>query len=72
MSWLFTHLEGLDDFVNVRSTMLDDSRTYKPFIETYTDEKLEWASTGAKHSFCKFPPQEKFPELLHEYMLKQG
>ena len=72
MSWLFTHLEGLDDFVNVRSTMLDDSRIYKPFIETYTDEKLKWASTGAEHSFCKFPPQEKFPELLHEYAQKQG
>ena len=58
MSWLFTRPEGMDDFVNVRSTMLEDSRTYRPFIETYADEKLEWATTGAVHSFCKFPPQE--------------
>lgn len=72
MSWLFTHLEGLDDFVNVRSTILDNSSSYRPFVETYTDEKLEWASTGAEYCFCKFPQQEKFPELLHEYALKQG
>ena len=72
MSWLFTRPEGMDDFVNVRPTLLENSRTYKPFIETYTDEKLEWAITGAEHSFVKFPPQEKFPELLQEYAQKQG
>ena len=67
MSWLFTRPEGTDDFVNVRSTMLEDSQRYKPFIETYVDEKLAWATTGAKHSFNKFPPQEQFPGLLQEY-----
>ena len=67
MSWLFTRPEGMDELVSVRSTMLENSRTYKPFIETYTDEKLEWAVTGAQHSFSKFPPREKVPELLQEY-----
>ena len=57
----------MDDLVNVRSTMLEDSRDYKPFIETFTDEKLAWATTGAKHSFDKFPPREMFPGLLQEY-----
>jgi hypothetical protein len=67
MSWLFTRPEGMDEIVNVRSAMLDDFWHYKPFIETYTDEKLAWATTGAKHSFNKFPPQEMFPTLLKEY-----
>lgn len=67
MSWLFTRPEGLDDFVNVRSTLLEDSKRFIPFIETYIDEKLPWASTGAKHSFDKFPRQERYPELLMEY-----
>lgn len=70
MSWLYTRPEGMDDFVNVRSTLLEDARQYQPFIETWLDEKLEWASTGAKHSFNKYPPQDKFPELLHEYASK--
>lgn len=67
MSWLFTRPEGMDELVSVRSTMLENSRAYKPFIETYTDEKLEWAITGAQYSFCKFPPRELVPELLQEY-----
>lgn len=67
MSWLFTRPEGMDDFVNVRATMLDDARSYTPFVETYVVEKLEWAVTGAKHSFDKYPPPEQFPQLLQEY-----
>lgn len=57
----------MNEFVNVRSTMLEDSQDYKPFFETYVDEKLEWATTGAQYSFGKFAPQEKFPELLEAY-----
>lgn len=71
MSWIFSRPEGMDDFVNVRPTLMSDSESYKPFIETYTDEKLEWAITGAEHSFPKFPPNERFPELLQEYALKR-
>lgn len=67
MSWLFTRPEGMDDLVNVRSTMLDDCQSYQPFMETYTDERLEWATTGAKYSFSKYPPQDKFPELIQEF-----
>lgn len=67
MSWLFTRPDGMDDFVNVRSTLLDSSQSFQPFLETYTAEKLAWAATGAKHSFSEFPPQEKFPTLLQEY-----
>ena len=67
MSWLFTRPAGLDDFVNVRASMLDDARAFRPFLETYTSEMLPWAQTGAVHSFEKFPPQEQFPALLAEY-----
>ncbi|ANV92181.1 GFA family protein [Picosynechococcus sp. PCC 8807] len=70
MSWLFTRPEGLDDFVNVRSTMLDHPQNYKPFMETYTDEKLEWATTGAKRSFKKLPLPEEYPALIQEYVNK--
>ncbi|MGB4246781.1 MAG: GFA family protein [Pseudohongiellaceae bacterium] len=71
MSWLFTRPEGMDDFVNVRATLLEDARDFKPFIESYLDEKLPWAVTGAAHSFNKFPPQEMFPQLLKEFAEQQ-
>jgi hypothetical protein len=64
MSWLFTEIDGLAGFVNVRATMLDDARSYRPYVETFTSEMLPWAKTEAVHSFEKFPPQERFPELL--------
>jgi hypothetical protein len=67
MSWIFTRPEGWDQFVNVRSTMLDDAGSYTPFIETYTSEKLPWATTPAVHSFERFPPMEQFAMLLADY-----
>ena len=51
MSWLFTRPEGMDEFVNVRATMLNDARSHRPFIETYTGEALPWAKTPAVQSF---------------------
>ena len=58
MSWMFTRPEGMDWFVNVRSTMLPDPARLAPFVETYTDEKLPFAQTGAAHSFGTLPPFE--------------
>jgi hypothetical protein len=68
MSWVFTRpqIPGAG-FVNVRPTMLDDPKWFSPFIETYTSEKLPWASTPAVHSFEKFPPMEAYMGLIQEY-----
>ena len=67
MSWLFTRPEGLQEFVNVRATMLDDARGFTPFIETYTSEALPWAKTPAVHSFDKFPPMERYAQLVEDF-----
>ncbi len=64
---MFTRPEVTDAFVNIRPTMLDDSSWFLPFIETYTSEKLPWATTPAVHSFEKFPPFEAYEGLLKEY-----
>lgn len=67
MTWMFTRPAGVDWFVNLRPTMLDDPRWFAPFIETYTGEKLPWATTPAAHSFAKFPPMEAYESLLAEF-----
>jgi hypothetical protein len=54
-SWLFTRPDGMDAFVNVRATMLDDAGWFAPFVETSTAEALPWAKTGAVHSFPNIP-----------------
>jgi hypothetical protein len=66
MSWMFTRPDGFD-FVNLRATMLDDPSGFFPFIETYTSEKLSWASTPAPHRFEKFPPLEEYKGLVEKY-----
>ena len=67
MSWMFTRVDGMDTFVNVRATMLDDATWFAPFIEAYTSEKLPWATTPAVHSFEAFPAIEDFAGLIAEY-----
>ena len=67
MSWLYTRVDGLDMFVNVRPTMLDDHSWFSPFIETYTSERLPWARTPAIHHFEKFPPDESYEELCRQF-----
>ncbi|PST21984.1 GFA family protein [Mesorhizobium plurifarium] len=67
MSWMFTRPEGMDWFVNLRATMLDDAGWYRPFIETWTSEKLPWASTSAVHSYAALPPLEDYEQLLADY-----
>lgn len=67
MTWMFTRPEGMDWFVNLRPTMLDDTSGFSPFIETFTSEKLPWATTAAAHSYETFPPMEAYEGLLKEF-----
>lgn len=67
LTWMFTRIPGMDDFINLRPTMLDERGWFAPFIETYTSEKLPWATTPAKHAFEKFPEPQAYPALMREY-----
>ena len=66
-SWMFTRTDGMDFFVNVRPTLLDDPSWYVPFAETQTAEKLPWATTPAVHSYERFPPMEAYGGLMKEF-----
>ncbi|MBA2674738.1 GFA family protein [Ramlibacter sp.] len=67
MSWMFTRPEGMDHFVNVRPTMLDDARWFRPFLEVWTREKLPWASTPAVRSYETQPDFEEYASLVPEF-----
>src|SRR3546814_1168749 len=66
LSWLFTKPAGIDVFVNVRSTLLMEPASAEPFIETFTSEMLNWASTPARHSYAGFPPPDSFDRQRSE------
>lgn len=67
LSWLFTRVEGMDAFVNIRTTMLDDPEGLEPFIETWTSERLSWATTPARHAFPGFPAMADYVALTQAY-----
>lgn len=66
LNWLYTGLSGAP-FVNVRPTMFDVPAWSTPFIESYVTEKLQWATTSARHSFAKFPEPDQYGQLMAEY-----
>jgi hypothetical protein len=66
-TWAFTRPAGMDGFVNLRATMLDDHAWYAPYIETCRAEGFPWATTGAAHSFPQDPPEEVFEPIVAEF-----
>jgi hypothetical protein len=41
MSWLFTRPEGMDQFVNVRATMMEDANCFLAYIFIFRSSVLE-------------------------------
>ena len=61
------HTEGVEDFVNVRSTMFDQPRTEKPFVEVYVGEALFWAVIDAAKSYDALPAVDEWPGLIQQF-----
>jgi hypothetical protein len=66
-NWVFTRPHGVDQFVNIRPTTFDEVSWFVPYIETYTSEKLPWATTPARHSFEQFPAMTEYAGLVAEF-----
>ncbi len=71
MSWLFTRPEGIDEFVNVRAIMMEDVQSYSPFVETYTDEKLPWATTQVSFAMLLYIGVE-IPNISDDQSILNG
>ena len=66
-AWMFTRLEAVGPFVNLRAPVLDDHAWFVPFVEMWTRTRLPGVETGAPRSFPEFPAMEDFPGLLAAY-----
>ena len=66
-SWIYTVPDGMDEFVNVRSALLDDFTGHAPFAEFYLDEGLPYMSSGAAHSFAMAPDTAGFTQLMQDF-----
>jgi len=71
MSWVYTTAEGMDFFVNVRATMLDDARWFEPFLECWTSEALPWALIGTPRTHATMPTDmSEYQGLIAEFTAK--
>ena len=66
-SWVFTRVEGMDWFVNLRATMLDEHSWFAPFMEVWTSEGLPWARTGAARSYETAPKMDEYEGLMADF-----
>ena len=72
LSWMFTTAKEIQGFVNVRSTMFDDTAHHRPFVEMYLGEGVPGSTAGAEHSYESFPEEKEFPELIAAYAAWDG
>ncbi len=70
--WVFTRIVGVENFVNVRPSMFEVPDWCRPYIETMTVDRLDWATTAAAHHYKGFPPEADFPMLLEGYAKARG
>lgn len=66
-TWVFTRAEGMDTFVNLRPSMLDEGQWFVPFVEVWTSEKLPWVTTPAVHSFATQPEFSAYEGLIADF-----
>ncbi|MCD2472164.1 GFA family protein [Jiella sp. MQZ9-1] len=67
LTWVFSRPKRIEGFVNLRSSMLDDTSDVAPFLDTWTSEKLPFAETGAPHRFPQFPPPSDMGPLARAF-----
>jgi hypothetical protein len=67
MSWLYTRPEGMDDYVNIRSSMFEDAAGHAPYMETWFAEALPGAVSGAVKRFETVPEPDQFGPLVAAY-----
>lgn len=68
LNFIFSRIEGADQRINLRTSVLNEAASLEPFVELMTDEKMPWASVPAVHSFARYPESlEELQALMDAY-----
>ncbi len=68
LSLIYTRVEGADDRINLRTSVLNDAALFEPFVELMTDDKMAWVNVPAVRSFARFPDSvDELRGLFEEY-----
>lgn len=67
-NFIYSQIGGADQRINLRTSILDDAASFKPFVELMTDERMQWATVPAKHSYKQSPESlEELQTLMDDY-----
>ena len=72
LSWLFTRPEGLDAFVNVRSSLFAEPAAHRPYVDMHSREALPGVESGAAERFETVPDESAFGPLIAAYAAWAG
>ncbi|MGX9356180.1 GFA family protein [Roseobacteraceae bacterium S113] len=64
-NFIYSQMTAAPERINLRLSLLDDARSYPPFVEVMTDEKMPWASVRVARSYAQGPSSR---EELHALM----
>ena len=68
MSWVFTRPRGVDTFVNVRTSLLDENPSWiAPFVEFYPKERQSWVTIPVVKSMDRLPNAQEYKLLAEEF-----
>ena len=67
LTFVYSIPEGMEMFVNVRSTEFENAAEHRPFIDMFLREGLPWVSSGAERSYDGAPEQTEFGPLMAAY-----
>ncbi|WP_270919491.1 GFA family protein [Parasedimentitalea psychrophila] len=70
LNFVYSQIAAADQRINLRTSVLNDATSFKPFVELMTDEKMSWADVPAVHSFCRYPETlEELQALMDNYSI---
>lgn len=68
LCFVYSRVNGGQERINLRTSILDDATHFPPFVELMTDFKRPWANTQALRSFGRFPETvDELTVLLADY-----
>ena len=68
LSFVYSQIQGAEQRINLRTSMLNDAASFEPFVELMTNEKIAWADVPAAHSFSQYPKSlDELQALMDDY-----
>jgi hypothetical protein len=68
LNFIYSQIKGAEHRINLRTSVLHDAASFKPFVEVMAEEKMPWAHVPIAHSFSRYPTSlDELQRLMDEF-----